>query len=362
MNTGERIKLVVSKINEWFSPRNGSLEGAIERTVDEGLFPLVDVRYAVDALKERIREQSLREWAEKAKVPEEGFPEQKVLCLHAGNLPLVGFQDVVACLVSGVQYFGKVSRKDPHLISSFVRQFKDTSLSEQLYKETRLESYENLNADSVIFSGSKKSVPGIKSVIQKSNIARHNSRYLIRTAYFSMAYVDKLNNRIGRDLASAILRYNGKGCRSVAVVVSPLSLSEVKETLAHFLESYWTINPTWREPSPVNRYRFAYNEAVEKDQMLLEHLIIEEGDPSMDNDDVVYWVKGDLDTVKDMADNFGPALQNIYVTEKRKVTGHEDKIEALENAQRPHLNWKPDGVDILEWLCADFTTGGVHVI
>lgn len=362
MHTNERIKLIVSKLHEWISPRHGNLEGAIEKTVDQGLFPLVDIRHAVRCHKKRISEQALRDWAKKAGVEDEMPDERKILCLHAGNLPLVGLQDVIACMVSGVQYFGKISRKDPHLIPAFLRQFHDTPLSEKVHTELMLESYENLEADAVTFSGSDSTVPEVKSIIRKMNIADEDARFLIRSAHFSIAYIDKVTDKNGPQLAEAILRYNGRGCRSVAVIVSPLSLSDVAGKLTSHFETYWTMNPTWKVLSSLNRYRFAYNRAVGKEQLLLEHLIIEEGMPEMNNDEVIYWVRGNHDTVRDLAKQFGSEIQNIYITGRRQIKGMKDRVEPLENAQCPPINWKPDGVDVLAWLQTGTASGTIHFI
>lgn len=358
MQTSERIKLIVHKVHEWIGLRTGSLEGAIEKTVGNGLFPLVDIRYAVQCLGKRVGERVLSEWAKKAGIPEEVTGEQKIVCLHAGNLPLVGFQETLACLIAGVRYYGKISRKDPYLLPAFLQLFRDTPLSENIHTEMLLESYDNLDADAVIFSGSADSIPEIKSVIEQKQIAKNKARFLTRTARFSMAYMDKLTDKTGPRLAEAVLRYNGRGCRSVVVIVSPLLLNDVAGKLSDYFEAYWTLNPTWKEVSSLNRYHYAYNRAIGRDQLQLEHLIVEQGDPVLDNEDVIYWVPGDLNTVQRLAVSFGSELQSIYMNGRKKhIKVRSGRIESLADAQCPPITWRPDGVDILAWLRAGLTTG-----
>ena len=64
---------------------------------------------------------TLRRWLDDSLSHPDISPRKDTVfyALHAGNLPLVGFQDVLAVLLSGAGYAGKLSRKDPWLIASF---------------------------------------------------------------------------------------------------------------------------------------------------------------------------------------------------------------------------------------------------
>lgn len=321
---------------------------AAEKTADEAFFPKHDVNHAIRCLMEKVNSTNMSRWAGGTiKNP----VSQKILCLHAGNLPLVGFQDALACLLSGVDYYGKISRKDPYLLPGFLEQFKGSELDKYIHYSLKLEDFRDLKADAVTFSGSNESVPVVKHIISKNNIVKPNGKYLIRTANFSMAYLDQFNEENAKDLVEAILRYDGKGCRSVAVIVSPIDLSGISCTFTDFFESYWLKNPSYRKPTPKTTYRFAYNKAVNKKQMLPGHLIVEENEPTFNNDDIISWIKGGTGIAARMANQFGDRLQNIYVSSPEiKIPGFGHKTELIKNAQCPDLDWRPDGVDILKWI------------
>ena len=224
-------------------------------------------------------------------------------------------------------------------------------MEKRIHYSTDLNNFSGLEADAVTFSGSDESVPAVRHIIKEKNIAKPDARYLIRTAHFSIAYLDAFNEENASRLAEAILRYDGRGCRSVAVVVSPVELNAISCTFTDFFESYWLKNPVHHEPSPKTTYRFAYNKAVNKPQMLLEHLIVENSEPRFDNDDVISWVIGGPEKVVELAEKYGDRLQNIYITGPEiHIPGVNDKIDQLKKAQCPDLNWKPDGVDILKWI------------
>jgi len=354
MTLESRIELIAEKARYWFNVENTSLIEAATRTYKEGFFPKSDVLYAIQCLKDSVSKEALSAWVAKAGVSKNTSEDKKVLCLHAGNLPLVGFQDVLAALLSGYDYYGKISRKDPYLLPDFLDQFNGTPLESHIHPDTDLQAFRGVKANAVTFSGSESSIPEVMEVVKAGNMADDNCRYLIRKAHFSITYFDDFTSENSENLVNALLRYDGKGCRSVAIVVSPLKLGKISCTFTDYFESYWTKNPTHRKPSPGIKYRYAYNKAVQKVQMFLEHVIIEESiDPVPANDDIIYWVHGGLDKMVELSDKFGDQVQNLYVcSEKLRIPGYQEKTELLSRAQCPFINWKPDGIDILKWLFA----------
>jgi hypothetical protein len=106
---------------KWLDHENSSLQKAIRQTVDEGLFSQHDIEFQLSVLRENIANGDIREWVNRSELSDEQNAKgQKVLCLHAGNLPLVGFQTALGTILSGAEYYGKLSRKDPYLLASFL--------------------------------------------------------------------------------------------------------------------------------------------------------------------------------------------------------------------------------------------------
>ncbi|TYP94974.1 Acyl-CoA reductase (LuxC) [Fodinibius salinus] len=349
-----RINTLLKATENWLNGDNHYLMDAIDRTVREGYFSFEDTQYAIRAIKEGITKSRIEEWCERAEINDgTDASGQNVLCLHAGNLPLVGFQDAFATLLSGARYTGKISKKDPYLLPTFLNEVKKTELWTDMDVQWthRLDDFEGMRHDAILFAGSESSVPSVKKAIEEYNLAKQDGRYLIRTAHFSIAYLDQKDDQTMQDLAEAILRYGGKGCRSAAIVVSPYGLDEMKSDLVDFARSFWQENPQHLEPSPKLRQQYAYNEAVGRTQCWFDYFLVQEDGLELDQDFVCYWVQGDEQTVADLAEMYGQQLQSIYVTQSdNKIPDWQERTELLANAQQPPIHWQPDSVDTLAWL------------
>lgn len=260
------------------------------------------------------------------------------LCLHAGNLPLVGWHDVVSVMRAGWRYAGKLSRKDPHLGEWIRSWMPDARISADLVDFT------GLKADAVLFSGSESSVPAVMARLKEIGAVHEGTRYLIRTAHTSIAWVDSLDSGTMRDLAEGIARYDGQGCRSVRIMVSPFPFAEAAGPLGKAAAAFAD-----RELFPRNRVRKAYYETLGRDVLPVGRLIVTEADPLWDDDDMTQWTQGTLHDVHAMAERLGSGLQQLYHT-TQAIDGA--RWEPLADAQRPGADWKPDGVDTVAFLQA----------
>ncbi|SMO85165.1 acyl-CoA reductase [Fodinibius sediminis] len=350
----ERIDTLIEVLNHWLRSDNDYLMDAIDRTAREGYFSFEDVKHAVGTLKSSISRKALHEWIDQSGMrDDQDATGQNVLCLHAGNLPLVGFQDALATLLSGARYTGKISRKDPYLLPTFLNEVKKTRLwtDRDVQWTHRLDDFEGMPHDAIVFAGSESSVPDVKKAIGQYQLAAGDVRFLIRTAHFSLAYLDRKRAADMQALVESIFRYGGKGCRSVAIVVSPFSLDELKDELRNYIKDFWLDNPQHQCPRPKLRYQYAYNRGIERSQLWLKYFLLQEGGLEFDQDFTCYWLQGDGTTAREIADQYGPQLQSLFVTHPGvRLAGMEQKKELLSNAQQPPISWKPDGVDTLTWL------------
>ncbi|MGK7369885.1 MAG: acyl-CoA reductase [Candidatus Halalkalibacterium sp. M3_1C_030] len=349
-----RIDTLVEVFDNWLTDENQFLREAIARTVEEDYFAFHDIKYSLNALKDTLNRTAMEEWVKRSELSDErDARDNNVLCLHAGNLPLVGFQDALAVLLSGARYTGKISRKDPYLLPTFLNEVKKTGIwsSIDVQWSHRIDDLEDMQNDAILFAGSEESVPGVMKSIESYNLKKTDARFLIRTAHFSMAYLDTKKEKHMKDLTEAIFRYGGKGCRSVAIVVAPYSLDEIKCEFTDYIESFWLDNPQHEKPEPKLKQRFAYNKAIESPQAWLDVFLLQEEGLEMDQDFICYWIQGDEQKASEIAGQFNEELQSIYVTHLEiTIPGFEDKVEFLSDAQKPPIYWKPDGTDILEWI------------
>ncbi|HET8865516.1 MAG TPA: acyl-CoA reductase [Gracilimonas sp.] len=339
---------ITQTVKNWLDPENQTLQKAVEKTISEGLFSSEDIQHQLSVLRGNVENGDVEEWVKRAGLTDEkNAKDKKVLCLHAGNLPLVGFQTAIGVILSGADYYGKLSRKDPHLLGSFLKEIQQANIGQEIQFSTDLDSFENLEADSVVFAGSENSVPDVKAGIQKRSAAKPNATYLIRTAKFSMVFLNKWNEEIKEELVEAMLRYGGKGCRSVAVVVAEFELDEVKEELRTSIQNFWKENPQHQKPAPELKYQFAYNEGIQRNQLWLEHFLIQETEELPETDFTVNWVQGDEEIVRALRMKFGEVVQSVYTagSEIERL-----KTDPLSQAQNPPIWWKPDGVDVIREL------------
>jgi hypothetical protein len=171
------------------------------------------VDIAVAQIRERfLDEQALADWAFEYQWPEEHPSPRTVGLVLAGNIPLVGFHDILCTFISGHRQRVKLSSRDEKLPTALVQWLH------QQYPETQdlISIEERLNGcDAYIATGS-------------DNTARYFdyyfSRYphLIRKNRTSIAILDGTETSEELEkLSDDIQLYFGLGCRNVSHIRVP---------------------------------------------------------------------------------------------------------------------------------------------
>ncbi len=355
-SSGDYLERFHASLREWFRPDNIELREAIEKTVHENLFSFQDIKHQILSLKKATSKEKVDYWVGQQKINPGQLKSSDVLALHAGNLPIVGFQDVIAIALTGARYMGKISRRDPYILPTLIRSFRRHGLLENAVWSTRLSPLKGFKAKAVIFSGSSRSIDSVLEQIYKFSLLEETAAHLMRTAHFSMAYIENDDSETMHNLTEAVFRYGGKGCRSVGVVVSPLRLDRVKCHFTDYIESFWLNNPQHLKPPPALFHRFAYNKAVGHPQMWLDHFLIEETEIMPEDEFVCHWIQGDKDTIRRILQKKPKGLQSIYSSSTEDLFQFDElsiKAEPLSSAQTPPIDWKPDGIDTIGWLKAN---------
>jgi hypothetical protein len=339
----QRIDVFMDAFTAWIEAKEGNIREAADRTSE--LFHRGDVMHMLGHLRKRVTHDSLSDWVSHSY---RESPPTDVLCLHAGNLPLVGFQDLVAVWLSGHRYMGKLSRKDPWLMASFLEVLSKRDNESRLAWSTNLDDLPVCPAGHVLFAGSERTVPAIRERLLGEGRADGGTQWHIRTASFSIAWLEGAVGQDYRDLAEAILRFDGAGCRSVKVVVSDVPLTSGSCGVTDTLEEWWSRQPSYRKPTPQTTFDVAVLHAVERPYLLLEHLLLEtEGDLN-GNPDRILWLRGGQERVEALLGRYGAKIQSVYASgrvSRTQVAGRE--LEALARAQDPKVDWCPDGEDVL---------------
>jgi hypothetical protein len=339
----QRIDAFMDAFTAWIEAKEGNIREAADLTSE--LFHRGDVMHMLGHLRKRVTRESLSEWAAHSY---RETPPSDVLCLHAGNLPLVGFQDVVAVWLSGHRYLGKLSRKDPWLMASFLEVLSKRDQEQRLVWSTDLNDLPVRPAGHVLFAGSERTVPTVLERLLGEGRADGGTQWHIRMASFSIAWLEGADVHDYRDLAEAILRFDGAGCRSVKVVVSDVPLTSGSCGVTDTLEEWWSRQPSYRKPTPQTTFDVAVLHAVERPYLLLEHVLLETEGELNGNPDRILWLCGGQERVEALVGRYGAKIQSVYASGRvslTQVAGRE--LEPLARAQDPPVDWRPDGEDVL---------------
>jgi hypothetical protein len=169
------------------------------------------VLQAVTALGKMLNEADLQAWLAKYKI-DEASPAKKVGLILAGNIPLVGFHDVLCVLASGNHALIKASSQDARLIKFILEKLVaiDDSFATQFTFVDRLADF-----DAIIATGSNNSSRYFDYYFGKvPNIIRKNRNSIALLTGNETA--EELFN-LGHD----IFDYYGLGCRNVSKLLVP---------------------------------------------------------------------------------------------------------------------------------------------
>lgn len=175
-----------------------------------GWFTVQNIQQALLGISFMLEENELTEFSKAIKEP--GSPKT-VAVIMAGNIPAVGFHDMLSVLLSGHSILIKVSSDDPALIPFLAGMliYFDQQFAERInFPESKL-----ANFDAVIATGSNNTAKHFEFYFSKypSIIRKNRSSIAILTGNESREDLTKL----GKD----IFDYFGLGCRNVCKVYVP---------------------------------------------------------------------------------------------------------------------------------------------
>jgi len=189
------------------------LEALMQRTAHHNpWFTVENQRRAVEAIaREYLQREALEGWLAPYGLPEENTPRTVGLVL-AGNIPLVGFHDVLCVFVAGHRAKIKLSEKDPYLLPHLL------GLLERFQPGAKdcFEVVEQLKGfDAVIATGSNNSARYFEAYFGRyPHIIRRNRNAV---AVLRGDETDAELLALGND----VFQYFGLGCRNVSKVFVP---------------------------------------------------------------------------------------------------------------------------------------------
>lgn len=210
-----------------------------------GWFTKEQVLFAFTSWSEALVRENLEKWLSAYDLNKE--PLKTIGLILAGNIPLVGFHDVIAVLVSGNKALIKLSSNDQKLLPLLLHYLTEVAPA---FKERITITEEKIEAfDAVIATGSNNTSRYFEYYFNKvPNIIRKNRNSVaVLTGKESQLQLEAL----GED----IFRYYGLGCRNVSKLFVPEGYD-----FTSFFEAMYAYKEVIEYEKYANNYD--YNKAV----------------------------------------------------------------------------------------------------
>jgi hypothetical protein len=299
-------------------------------------FTEFNVRSAVSAISKSLDENELKKWVAAYPDLDKNKKSKSVAVIMAGNIPLVGFNDMLCVLMSGNKFIGKLSSDDKLLLPFIAKTLIEiepqfSGLIE--FTEDKLK-----NTDAVIATGSNNSARYFEYYFGKyPNVIRKN-----RNSVAVLSGKENVNEL--RLLGKDIFQYFGLGCRNVSKLFVPKGYD---------FETFYNAMIDFSDITSHNKYmnNYEYNRTVYlmgSDPSLLDNnflLLKEDAGYSSPVGVLYYEFYEDVHVLNEKlsADN---ELIQCVVSNDQKVS----KSISFGMAQSPGLMDYADGVDTIRFL------------
>jgi len=252
----------------------------------------------------------------------------------AGNIPLVGFHDFLAVLITGHSVLIKQSSNDKHLLpylAKYLEHIEPSFKGKIEFTEEKL-----YNFDAVIATGSNNTARYFEYYFrEKPSIIRNNRNSL------AVLTGNETKEEL-KGLSNDIFRYYGLGCRSISKLFVPKDYN-----FDSFFEAIYDWHPVINEAKYANNYD--YNKAV---YLMSEFNLLENGFLMLKEDKsyaspiatVFYEHYEDLETLKEKLNMEKEQIQCIVA---KNVAPNE---VSFGYTQTPELWEYADNVDPIEFL------------
>lgn len=330
MTLSQRIK-ALSLLGEKLSllPK-GELNNWADKAGNENRwFTPEAVEMAITGIVKILKKDALQEWVKPYSFKSE---DQRIGIVMAGNIPMVGFHDLLSVLISGNIAMIKLSSQDKVLIPLITDMMTaiEPQFEDQIQYVPKLE-----NMDGVIATGSDNSARYFKQYFgQQPNIIRKNRT---SCAVLTGKETEEEIIALGKDIFS----YYGLGCRNVSKLYVPKDYDFVH--LLNLLEQFKDIgyHSKWVNNYDYNKSIYLVNREAHLDNGFL---LLKESTEMVSPLSVIYY-----EAYTDLE-----ALQST-------LESNEDKIQCIAgnsilnsisfgNTQYPEVWDYADGVDTLKFL------------
>ena len=298
--------------------------------IENPWFTIENQKFALKQWADLLTEHNLNQWLSQYKTP---LLSKRVGLILAGNIPMVGFHDVISIVLSNHIPVIKLSSKDKRLLPFLLQKWNELSDGNVPYEI--VEKLENF--DAVIATGSNNTARYLEYYFKESlSIIRKN-----RTSV-AVLKGDETDGEL-QLLAEDIFRYYGLGCRNVTRMFIPedFVIDRIFENFLNFKE---IINH--------NKYanNYEYNRAV---YLLNQEKFWDNNFVMLKEDEALFSPLSVINfsrysTLDEVRDFIKANEENIQAVVAKPELGFESI--GLGEAQNPGLDTYADHVDTMKFL------------
>ena len=298
--------------------------------IENPWFTIENQKFTLKQWANLLTEQNLNQWLSQYKTP---LLSKRVGLILAGNIPMVGFHDVISVILSNHIPVIKLSSKDKRLLPFLLTKWNELSDGNVHYEI--VEKLENF--DAVIATGSNNTARYLEYYFKESlSIIRKN-----RTSV-AVLKGDETDGEL-QLLAEDIFRYYGLGCRNVTRMFIPedFAIDRIFENFLNFKE---VINH--------NKYanNYEYNRAV---YLLNQEKFWDNNFVMLKEDEALFSPLSVINfsrysTLDEVRDFIKANEENIQAVVAKPELGFESI--GLGEAQNPGLDTYADHVDTMKFL------------
>lgn len=325
------IKDFLNKNQEDYNDNDSDFELLLKRSeIENPWFTIENQKFALKQWTDLLTEENIADWLKEYQISK---TTKRVGLILAGNIPLVGFHDVISVVLSNHIPVIKLSSKDKYMIPFLLKKWNEFSEGNVSFEFVeRLENF-----DAVIATGSNNTARYLEYYFKNHlNIIRKN-----RTS-IAVLKGDETEEEL-KLLAEDIFRYFGLGCRNVTRLFIPQDFV-IDRLFESFLDFQEIINH--------NKYanNYDYNRAVyllNQDKFWDNNFVMLKEDEKLFSPlSVINFSRySSLDEVKSFISENEENIQCVVAKEELGL----DSIK-LGEAQNPGLNTYADNVDTMKFL------------
>ncbi|TDO22998.1 acyl-CoA reductase [Pedobacter duraquae] len=330
----EKLIIAFHKLSLFMAEQGTTFDQLLQNSSNyNAWFTTAEVERAVNALRNMLNNTDLEKWFADIKI---NPTPKKVGLILAGNIPLVGFHDVISVLATGNIALIKLSSSDNKLMPALLEELIkiEPLLADRIQYVERLQDF-----DAIIATGSNNTSRYFDYYFGKvPNIIRRNRN--------SVAVIT--GNETKQQIAALghdIFDYFGLGCRNVSKIFIPENYD-----IAAFFEPLQDFQPI------INHFKFNNNYDYNKSIYLVNmvphfdngFILLKEDEGLSSPLAVLYYQRyQQLDEVKEILEQQKDQIQCI-------VSAAEGLDNTLEfgQSQQPRLWDYADNVDTIKFLNA----------